>query len=236
MNPLPGWLQQAPTAERREFAAAAVAVKLPAGKQILAWREIPGVMAFPVTGAVRVYLVSREGREITLYRIKSGGSCVLTASCILGGAGFPALAEVEKDVLAWAVPAAVFREWVARSEFWRRYVFQLLGDRLAVVLARLEETTFDRVDWRLARLLLASGEEWNGTHQRLAVEVGTAREVVSRILERWRSAGWIETKRGRIKILQPAALQAQTGLIESGQNLSGSVTSSPKAKSASRRV
>jgi hypothetical protein len=60
--------------------------------------------------------------------------------------------------------------------------------------------------------------------------------VVSRILERWRSAGWIETKRGRIKILQPAALQAQTGLIESGQNLSGSVTSSPKAKSASRRV
>jgi CRP/FNR family transcriptional regulator len=168
-------------------------------------------MAFPITGAVRVYIVSREGREITLYRIKPGGSCVLTASCILGGAGFPALAEVEKEVLAWVVPAAVFREWVARSEFWRHYVFQLLGDRLAAVLARLEETSFERVDLRLARLLLASDDEWMGTHQRLAVEVGTAREVISRILERWRSTGWIETKRGRIKILNRAALQVQTG-------------------------
>jgi len=157
---------------------------------------------------LRVYLVSREGREITLYRIQPGGSCVLTASCILGGSGFPALAEVEKEVLAWAVPAAVFREWVARSEFWRHYVFQLLGDRLAAVLMRLEETSFERVDWRLARILLAGGEEWIGTHQRLAVEIGTAREVVSRILERWRRAAWIESKRGRIKILNRAALQA----------------------------
>jgi CRP/FNR family transcriptional regulator len=97
---------------------------------MLAWRETPGVMAFPVTGAERVYLVSQEGREITLYHIKPGGSCVLTASCILGGSGFPALAEVEKEVLAWAVLAAVFREWVAHSEFWRRYVFQLLGERV----------------------------------------------------------------------------------------------------------
>ena len=107
-------------------------------------------------------------------------------------------------------PATEFcREWVARSEFWRHYVFQLLGERLAAVLARLEETSFERVDLRLARLLLASGDEWTGTHQRLAVEIGTAREVISRILERWQSAGWIETKRGCVKILNRAALQAQ---------------------------
>ena len=214
-NPiLPAWLQAAPAAERREFAAAAASVRLPAGKQILGLREAPGVMAFPVTGAVRVYLVSLGGREITLYRIQPGGACVLTASCILGGAGFPALAEVEKETLAWAVPAAVFREWVARSEFWRGYVFQLLGSRLAAVLARMEETAFDRVDARLARRLLAGGPEWRGTHQRLAVEVGTAREVVSRVLERWRAAQWIETARGRLKILNRAALQAQTGAPE----------------------
>ena len=210
MKTLPALLQRAPATERKLFEAAAVNVKLPAGKQMLALRETPGVMAFPVTGAVRVYLVSREGREITLYRIKPGGSCVLTASCILGGSGFPALAEVEKEVLAWAVPAAVFREWVAHSEFWRHYVFQLLGERLAAVLARLEETSFERVDLRLARILLSGGNEWTGTHQRLAVEVGTAREVISRVLARWQSAGWIETKRGCIKILNRSALQAQT--------------------------
>ena len=210
MKILPALLQRAPATERSQFAAAAVTMKLAAGKQMLALRETPGVMAFPVTGTLRVYIVSREGREITLYRIKSGGACVLTASCILGGAGFPALAEVESEVLAWAVPATVFREWVAHSEFWRHYVFQLLGERLAAVLARLEETSFNRVDLRLARLLLACGDEWAGTHQLLAVEVGTAREVISRILERWRSAGWIETKRGRIKIINRAVLQAQS--------------------------
>ena len=102
MKILPALLQRAPASERSRFEAAAVNVKLPAGKQMLALRETPGVMAFPVTGTIRVYLVSREGREITLYRIKPGGSCVLTASCILGGSGFPALAEVEKEVLAWA--------------------------------------------------------------------------------------------------------------------------------------
>ncbi|MEI8290852.1 MAG: Crp/Fnr family transcriptional regulator [Verrucomicrobiota bacterium] len=213
MKILPALLQRAPAIERCQFEAVAVTVKLPAGRQMLALRETPGAMAFPISGAVRVYLVSREGREITLYRIKPGGTCVLTASCILGGSGFPALAEVEKEVLAWAVPAGVFREWVSRSEFWRHYVFQLLGERLAAVLARLEETSFVRVDLRLARLLLASGVEWTGTHQRLAVEIGTAREVISRILERWRSAGWIATKRGGVKILNRAALLVQSGQI-----------------------
>ena len=211
--PLPAWLSAAPVKERREFSAAAVSVRLPAGKQILSVRETPGVMAFPISGAVRVYLVSTGGREITLYRLQSGGACVLTASCILGGAGFPALAEVEKTVVAWAVPAAVFRDWVARSEFWRHYVFQLIGERLARVLARMEETTFDPVAARLARLLLAGDDEWRGTHQQLATEIGTAREVVSRALERWRTAGWITTARGRIQIHNRAALRGQAGSV-----------------------
>jgi CRP/FNR family transcriptional regulator, anaerobic regulatory protein len=207
----PQWLQTAAAAERREFMAAATPVRLPAGRQILGLREVPGGMAFPVSGVVRVYLVSRQGREITLYRIQPGGSCVLTASCILGGSGFPALAQVEKEAMAWVVPSPVFREWVTRSEYWRRYLFRLLGERLAAVLARLEETSFDRVDLRLARRLLAGGDEWAGTHQSLAVEAGTAREVVSRILERWRDAGWIETRRGCVKILNRPALEAQAG-------------------------
>jgi CRP/FNR family transcriptional regulator len=207
---LPALLQQSPLEERRQFEIAARPIRLPTGKQLLSLRETPMAMAFPTAGAVRVYLVSPEGREITLYHVNPGSSCVLTASCILGGSGFPALAEVQKEVLAWIVPATVFRGWVAQSEFWRHYVFQLLGDRLATVLARLEETNFDRIDLRLARILLAGGNEWLGTHQSLAVDVGTAREVVSRTLDRWRTAGWIATQRGRIKILDRPALLAQT--------------------------
>ena len=207
---LPALLQRAPGSERDQFATNALIVRLPVGKQILNMRENPTTMAFLTAGAVRVYLISPEGREISLYHIEPGGACVLTASCILGGSGFPAIAEVEKEVLAWAVPAAVFRQWVTRSEFWRHYVFQLLGDRLATVLARLEEITFDRLDSRLARVLLSGGDDWFGTHERLAVDVGTAREVISRILDRWRTVGWIETRRGQIKVLNRAALQAQT--------------------------
>lgn len=208
---LPALLQRAPETERGQFATNAVTVRLPVGKQILTVRENPMTMAFLITGLVRVYLISPEGREISLYHIEPGGACVLTASCILGGSGFPAIAEVQQEVLAWAVPAEVFREWVNRSEFWRHYIFQLLGDRLATVLARLEEISFDGVDSRLARVLLSGSDDWFGTHERLAVDVGTAREVISRILDRWRTVGWIETRRGNIKILNRAALQALTG-------------------------
>lgn len=208
---LPALLQRAPETERGQFATNAVTVRLPVGKQILTVRENPMTMAFLITGLVRVYLISPEGREISLYHIEPGGACVLTASCILGGSGFPAIAEVQQEVLAWAVPAEAFREWVNRSEFWRRYIFQLLGDRLATVLARLEEISFDGVDSRLARVLLSGSDDWFGTHERLAVDVGTAREVISRILDRWRTVGWIETRRGNIKILNRAALQALTG-------------------------
>ena len=205
---LPALLLQADATERAQFAATAMKVTLPVGQQILIQRETPMGMAFPVAGTVRVYLISSEGREMTLYRIEPGSACVLTASCILGGVKFPAMDEVEKELFAWTVPAAVFHQWVNRSEFWRRFVFQLLGQRLASVLARLEETSFDRVDCRLARLLLLNGsDEWIGSHERLAVDVGSAREVVSRTLMRWRTAGWIETWRGGIKVLDRAALQ-----------------------------
>ena len=209
---LPALLLRADATERARFAATAMKVTIPVGQQILIERETPTVMAFPIAGTVRVYLVSSEGREMTIYRIEPGSACVLTASCILGGSKFPVMAEVEKELFAWAVPAAVFHEWVNRSQFWRHFVFRLLGERLASVLARLEETSFDRVDSRLARLLLLnSSDEWIGSHERLAVDVGSAREVISRTLIRWRTAGWIQTWRGRIKVLNRAALQAQTG-------------------------
>ena len=216
---LPALLLHADATERARFAATATTVMLPVGHQILIQRETPTVMAFPVAGTVRVYLVSSEGREMTLYRIEPGSACVLTASCILGGAKFPVMAEVEKELFAWAVPAAIFQEWVKTSEFWRHFVFQLLGERLASVLARLEETSFDRVDSRLARLLLRNGsDEWIGSHERLAGDVGSAREVISRTLMRWRIAGWIQTWRGRIKVLNRAALQTQTNTEPSYRN------------------
>lgn len=208
---LPSLLREAPAVERERFRGAATLAQLPAGQQILSVHGEPTMMAFPVAGCVRVYLIGEEGREITLYRVEPGSSCVLSASCILGSTGFPALAEVEKDIVAWVVSAEVFRLWVAESPFWRSFVFRLLGERLATVLARLEETTFDRLDARLARLILEQGsDDIAVTHQHLANDLGSAREVVSRTLDRWRLKGWVETHRGGVTILDRAALVSLT--------------------------
>lgn len=204
----------APAAERRVFEQAAQPVALPAGAQIFWPGDRCGQIVFVASGTVRVYQLGEEGRELTLYQIASGESCLLTASCILGEVPFPAQAVVEADARGWAVPAATFRQWVETSPWWRRYVFALFGKRMAAVLAKLEAVSFRRIDVRLAGALLtriaatpASGVV-RTTHQQLADELGTAREVVSRTLASWAAAGWVELHRGRVVVIDRARIAA----------------------------
>jgi CRP/FNR family transcriptional regulator len=168
-------------------------------------------MAFALQGSLRVYLVGMDGREITLYRVQAGESCVLSAACILGNRHFPASAEIESDLSGLLVPAQVFRDWVGTEPFWREYVFGLLGERLAAVLAQFEATVFDPVESRLARWLLnaATGDPLAAatTQQALANELGSAREVINRVLNRWRNAGWVSLDRGVVQILQVSCLR-----------------------------
>lgn len=206
----PTCLEGANAAVRESFLQAASRLTLPEGREV----SLPGQaclhLAFLQTGSIRVYLMSSEGREITLYRVGPGESCVLTAACLLGGTPFPASATVEQAVQGYLVPAAEFRTWVNRHEFWQRYVFRLLGKRLAAVLARLEEATFVRVDVRLAAQLLDRAGTVGLvplTHQSLASDLGTAREVVSRILKRWQQAGWVQLERGAVRLVDTSALR-----------------------------
>ncbi|MFO1492230.1 MAG: Crp/Fnr family transcriptional regulator [Kiritimatiellia bacterium] len=173
------------------------------------------MMSFVVTGAVRVYLMGRDGREVTLYRVRNGDACVLTASCILGGTAFPAGAVVEKDAAGWT-PSALFRGG-GPPPFWRGYVFRLLGERMAAVLEEFEESAFGSIDARLARVLVrrarAGERPIMATQQSLAVELGTAREVVSRALSRWKREGLVTTGRGTLALLDPAALEKICGEV-----------------------
>lgn len=165
---------------------------------------------------MRVYLPSAEGREVTLYRVRDGHGCVLTASCILGGALFPAAAVAEQAVQGYSVPAADLRDWVARHGFWREYIFRLIGERLAAVLAHLDDAMFQRFDTRLARLLLplaGAGGEVRLTQEQMARELGSAREVVSRTLNRWRAAGTVRLGRGLVRVERRAALEALAGAM-----------------------
>jgi CRP-like cAMP-binding protein len=115
-------------------------------------------IALLISCAVRVYKIGETGREITLYRFGHGESCILTANAILSRKSFPAIATVEIEAEAVMIPAEVFRDRVKRYDLWRESVFDLLSDRLATVMAVVEEVIFQPLDRRVASLLLSKSK------------------------------------------------------------------------------
>lgn len=203
-------LQHASPQMQRELLAAAIFARIPAGKDVFVEGDSIDAIALLLSGVVRVYKIGETGREITLYRFGYGESCILTANAILSRQSFPAIATVEKDAEAILVPADSFRLWVSRYEAWRDFVFDLFAQRLATVIAIVEEVAFRRMDGRVAALLLSRGKAHNPipiTHQEIASELGSSREVISRLLEDFTSRGMIQTRRGAIEILNFEELQ-----------------------------
>ena len=164
-----------------------------------------------VRGRVRVQAHGRNGRDIVLYRVEPGQSCILTTSCLLSGDRYPAAGIAETEVTAIALPAGVFHRGLNESGAFRRYVFRNYGQRLSALIGRLEEVAFDRIESRLAQALLERRDPDDAvlaTHQDLASELGTAREVVSRELKRFQSNGWVRLARGSVQVLDPAGLRS----------------------------
>lgn len=181
-----------------------------AGENIFGFGDRVSAIALLVSGTIRVYKISETGREITLYRFSGGESCILTANAILNDQAFTAIATVEQDAQAIMIPSDVFRAWVNRYEMWRDFVFDLLSQRLLSVMEIVDEVAFGRLDSRVAALLLARAHTNNPipiTHQEIAAELGSSREVISRVLGGFASNGWIELGRGTIDIRNPKALQ-----------------------------
>ena len=161
-------------------------------------------------GSVRVQVIGANGREAVLYRVLPGQSCVLTTCCILSGDDYPAEGFTEAPVRALAVSKPAFDEALESAPAFRRFVFTNLGNRIADVIARMEEVTFRPIERRLATCLLARADEAGNvriTHQEIAVELGTAREVVSRHLKRLQSSGLVALGRSTVQVLKPEELQ-----------------------------
>lgn len=159
-----------------------------------------------LAGTVRVQYVDEAGNEIVLYRVRAGETCILTTSCLLGDRCYPAEGFVETPLEAVLVPLAVFRRALA-SEAVRNYVFAAMSRRLVDLMLRIDELAFRRMDRRLAHYLLGQGKVVAATHQEIAVELGTAREVVSRLLKDFERRGWVSLGRGRIEVRERAALE-----------------------------
>ena len=192
-----------------EFRQIASLVHIPKGHDVFLEGDSVDAIALLLSGVVRVYKISESGREITLYRFGNGESCILTANAILSRNNFPAVATVEREAEAVLIPAESFRAWVDNFTIWRDFVFDLLSLRLSVVMEIVEEVAFQRMDTRLAALLLKQSDSsglLQTTHQEIASELGSSREVISRLLEDFATKGIINSNRGSIEILDQQAL------------------------------
>lgn len=167
-------------------------------------------------GRVRVQLSSEGGREVVLYRVKPGGTCALTTSCLIAKENYPAEAVIEEDITAMMIPDLHFRQALLDSEPFRQLVFQGFSRRLCAIVSRMENVAFKTIDERLAEHLLKGDDDSlsNITHQVLAAEIGTAREVVSRKLKRFESDGLIRSSRGRVEIVDRENLRALSGTTD----------------------
>ncbi len=186
--------------------------RIPAGRDVFVEGDRADAIALLLSGVVRVYKIGGTGREITLYRFGLGGSCILTANAILSQQSFPAIATVEQEAEAAMIPADDFRDWVRRYDVWRSFVFDLLSQRLSGVLEIVEEVVFRRMDARLASFLMEHSRVQNPirtTHQDIAAELGSSREVISRILEDFAGQGLIDSRRGMIEIIDSESLQTR---------------------------
>ena len=196
----------------REFMQAAFFTRIPAGRDVFVEGDRIDAIALLISGVVRVYKIGETGREITLYRFGLGESCILTANAILSQQSFPAIATVEQDAEAVMIPANIFRDWVRRYDVWRGFVFDLLSQRLSSVMAIVDEVAFRRMDTRVAALLLERSRLQNPiriTHQEIAAELGSSREVISRLLEDFTSQNLIRLRRGTIEILDYQSLETR---------------------------
>ena len=206
-------LQQAGGAFAREVQQAAFFARIPAGRDVFLEGDRVEVIALLISGVVRVYKIGETGREITLYRFGNGSSCILTANAILSHKTFPAVATVEQDAEAVMIPADTFREWVKRHDLWREFVFDLLSQRLSTVMAIIDEVAFRRMDRRVASLLLERAKIQNPlriTHQEIAADLGSSREVISRLMEDFVSEGSIRSGRGTVEVLDFELLEARS--------------------------
>lgn len=193
------------------FYAAGRYIELPAGVSICEEGQQCAQLALLLDGVGRVYKLSPGGREVTLYRIEAGEACVLTASCILNQDSFPAMAVTETPVRAIVVSPEKVRGWICQDSQWQYFIFGLLSYRLASIISVVEEVAFKRIDVRLAEKFahsLARGEDGlQITHAELAADVGSSREVVSRILKDFAERGLIETGRGHIRLSDRSAIE-----------------------------
>ena len=198
-----------PVSVREKLAQSAQILRFSRGSQIFGPDNVPDSLLFLLDGTIRVSQMSDNGREIVLYRVDAGESCVLTTACMLAEEAYNAEGIAETEVVAVVLPKSVFDRLAAEESAFRNFVFAAYSRRLIDLLRVVDDVAFGRIDIRLAERLLSLARdrvEIEITHQALAGELGTAREVISRVLNDFQKRDLISQSRGRIRLLDKTAL------------------------------
>lgn len=178
-------------------------VTLPAGRKVFRPGDTCQGLPLVIEGRVRVQMTSESGHEIVLYRVGSAEVCTLSIGCLMAGRGYRAEAVVESPTTVLMLSHELFDGLMGASSAFRRQIMASYGERLETLMLLVEEVAFRRMDERLADWLRERSVQspLHITHQALAVELGTAREVVSRLLKEFERRGWLQLSRGRIDII-----------------------------------
>jgi CRP/FNR family transcriptional regulator len=201
-------LADLPTRLREEVAGNLTVLRLPAGSRVFRENDACGGFPMVLRGRVRISRMLADGRELVLYDVGPGESCVLSTSCLLGNARYNAHGACETDVELALLPRALFDRLLAEHPPFRAAVFNQFGERLVRLVELAEAVGFQRVEQRLAAALLGVGRELHTSHEKLAQRLGASRETVSRALKVFEGNGWLQLRRGVIEIVQLQPLRA----------------------------
>lgn len=177
-------------------------ISVPADVMVCQSGDVCENLVIVLEGQVRVYRPAVNGKSLTLYNINENESCILTASCILNQTLFPAFAVTTTDVKALSVPPDKVVDWLEHEPMWQKYMFGLLSQRMVNLIELVDAVAFESLDVRLKTWLKdrADQEIIRITHQQIAEELASSREVISRLLKRFEKEGLIELGRGTIKV------------------------------------
>lgn len=203
-------LSRLPADIRAELESGSQIVSVPEGTQVFAPGQSADNLLLLLSGTVRVQQHSDTGRDVFLYRVHAGESCVLTTACMLAFEEYSAEGTAETDVKAVAIPRSTFDDLVGKSPVFREFVFAAYSRRITDLFTLIDDIVFQRVDVRLASRLLELADDADtvrATHAALATELGTAREVISRTLSEFHRRGWVEQSRGQVRLTGRSGLE-----------------------------
>lgn len=202
------------------LAALAPALERDVQAQLQPMSVMPGTTVFDVgtacqalplilEGRIKVSKRAENGREIRLYYVNPGELCIVTVGCLLGSAPYPATGVADMPVRALTLPRPLFMRLVHEHPPFRVWVFQLFTERISGLMQLVEEVAFRKLDQRLAAWLVGHAPRVELSHQAIADELGSVREIISRLLRQFEEQGWVKLGRERIEVLDVSGLKRQ---------------------------